>query len=191
MSVFDIAFRVVIGEEGDYANNPRDPGGETKFGISKRAYPALDIAALTCDEAKAIYRRDYWDVVRGDSLPPGLALLTFDAAVNSGPSRAVRWLQAACGASVDGIMGPETLAAAGKASLAALAEFQAQRLLFMAGLPTWPTFGLGWSRRVCRVLLAAIALARPPEPEESPKPELTLAGIEAVVRKVLLERESA
>jgi len=173
MTVFDQAFRVVVGEEGGYSANPADPGNwtggacgrgacnGTRYGVSAAAYPDLTIAALTLDAARAIYRRDYWDPVQGDSLPAPLALLVFDAAVNNGVARAVRWLQQAAGTTPDGAMGPHTLAAvaaqAGQGA-ALLAEFQAQRLVFMAGLPTWRTFGLGWARRLCRLPYAAISL---------------------------------
>ena len=175
MSAFDQAFRVVVGEEGGFTANPADPGNwtggacgrgqclGTRYGVSAAAYPGLAIATLTLDAARAIYRRDYWDLVAGDRLPPPLALLVFDAAVNNGVGRAVRWLQTAAGVPPDGAMGPRTLAAvaarAGQGS-ELLAEFQAQRLLFMAGLPTWRTFGLGWARRLCRLPYAAITMPR-------------------------------
>ena len=90
MSFFDAAFLLVVGEEGGYVNDPRDPGGETKYGISKRAYPALDIANLTLDQAKAIYRKDYWDALELGTKPWSIALLQFDAAVNQGQNFARR-----------------------------------------------------------------------------------------------------
>ena len=173
MSAFDQAFRVVVGEEGGYTANPADPGNwtggacgrgqclGTRYGVSAAAYPGVNIAALTLDAARAIFRRDYWDPVGGDGLPPPLALLVFDAAVNNGVGRAVRWLQAAAGIPPAGAMGPRTLAAvAAKPGQATelLAEFQAQRLLFMAGLPTWRTFGTGWARRLCRLPFAAVLM---------------------------------
>jgi len=173
MSVFEQAFRIVVGEEGGFTANPADPGNwtggacgrgaclGTRYGVSAAAYPGTPIATLTLDAARAIYRRDYWDRVQGDGLPPPLALLVFDAAVNNGVGRAVRWLQAAVGVVPDGVLGPRTLAAVGAKAgqgAALLAEFQAQRLAFMAGLPTWRTFGLGWARRLCRLPYAAIAM---------------------------------
>lgn len=85
MSFFPQAFTIVIGEEGGYTNDPQDPGGETKFGISKRAYPNLDVAQLTLPEAQAIYRRDYWDKLNLDVLSWEMGLILFDAAVNQGP----------------------------------------------------------------------------------------------------------
>jgi lysozyme family protein len=173
MSTFDQAFRFVAGEEGGYTDNPADPGnwtggrcgqGEcrgTKFGISAASYPDLDIASLTLDRAQAIYRRDYWDRVAGDQLPPPLALLVFDASVNNGPGRATRWLQVALGVSADGVIGPKTIAAVqAKAGQGAelCAEFQAQRLAYMARLPAWPSFALGWSRRLCRLPFLAMQM---------------------------------
>lgn len=137
----------------------------TRYGISAAAYPGTPIATLTLDAARAIYRRDYWDKVQGDNLPPPLALLVFDAAVNNGVGRAVRWLQTAAGVTPDGALGPHTLAAVGAKAgqgAALMAEFQAQRLFFMAGLPTWRSFGLGWARRLSRLPYAAISM--PPLP---------------------------
>lgn len=177
MAAFDQAFRIVIGEEGGLTTNPADPGNwtggacgrgvclGTRYGISAAAYPGLAIATLTLDAARAVYRRDYWDRVQGDSLSPPLALLVFDAAVNSGVSRAICWLQAAAGVAPDGVLGPRTLAAVGAKAgqgTALLAEFQAQRLMFMAGLPTWRSFGLGWARRLCRLPYDAVAMPATP-----------------------------
>ena len=146
---FDDAFATVIGHEGGYSNHPNDPGGETKYGISKRAYPHLDIADLTLDDAKAIYQRDYWNKVRGDELPDAIAVNVFDMAVNHGVKAAVKILQAAVGTDVDGVLGPQTLAAAWRSNpvLAAI-RLNASRLDFYTTLTTWSTFGRGWARRV-------------------------------------------
>ena len=171
MSAFEQAFTIIVGHEGGFSINPRDPGNwtggavgrgqcrGTNWGVSAASYPQLDIKGLTLDGARTVYRRDFWDRVRGDELPPPLALLVFDAAVNSGVSRAVRWLQGAAGTEPDGVLGPLTLAAARAGpSLDVMAEFQAQRLAFMAALPTWRTFGLGWARRLCRLPYQAIGM---------------------------------
>jgi lysozyme family protein len=172
MTTFEQAFAVVVGHEGGYDATRADPGnwtgsavgqGElrgTKYGISAAAYPTLDIADLTEAQAQAIYKPDYWDRVRGDALPPQLALLVFDAAVNNGVGAAVRWLQLAAGIGVDGDFGPETLAAVQAATdaTALCAEFQAQRMTFMANLPTWRNFGLGWARRLCALPWQAQAM---------------------------------
>lgn len=152
MSAFEEAFRLVIGHEGGYSNDPRDPGGETKYGISKRSYPRVDIGALTLEGAHRIYRADYWDKIHGDDLDPGLALVAFDAAVNNGVGQAVRWLQGAVGVKADGVIGPITLDALARADpQKVLVELHAQRIYMMAGLSTWKHFGRGWSRRLANL----------------------------------------
>lgn len=146
---FDQCFDKLISHEGGYVNDSRDPGGETKFGISKRAYPQVDIKALTLDAAKAIYKRDYWDRAQCDKLPPALAYLLFDAAVNSGIGQAIRFLQRALNLADDGVLGPLTLATVQRMDAESVAvRFLAQRLEFMTKLSTWDTFGKGWARRI-------------------------------------------
>lgn len=178
MTAFEQAFAIVIGHEGGYDTTQADPGNwtggavgkgklkGTAWGISAAAYPDLTIADLSQQDAAAIYRRDYWDHVHGDGLPPPLALLVFDAAVNNGVGRATRWMQSAVGTSPDGKIGPATLASiaatAQRIGGAALcAEFQAQRLNFMASLPTWRAFGLGWSRRLCQLPYQSMTMGAP------------------------------
>lgn len=151
---FDAAFERVIGHEGGLSDDPQDPGGLTKYGISKRAYPNEDIEKLTLDRAKEIYRRDYWDRIQGDQLPAWIAGQVFDAAVNSGVRQAGMWLQQAVGARPDGIIGAQTIATARRADPGtAVARFNALRLQFMTDLPTWPRFGRGWARRIASNLL--------------------------------------
>lgn len=146
---FDQAFELLIGHEGGYVHHPKDPGGETKFGISKRAYPNENIADLTLERAKAIYRRDYWDRVEADSLPPEIRFDVFDVAVNSGVGTAVKMLQRAAFAEVDGVLGPRTrLAIKSMNPLLLFARINGARLAFMADLPTWPAFGRGWAKRI-------------------------------------------
>src|SRR5690349_449891 len=105
---FDQAFEALLGHEGGYVNNPADPGGETKFGISKRAYPGEDIRNLTLDRAKAIYLRDYWGPAGCDAAPDAIRFDLFDMAVNSGIKAAMKCLQKAAGCGEDGILGPQT-----------------------------------------------------------------------------------
>jgi lysozyme family protein len=146
---FDQCFEKLIGFEGGYSNDNRDPGGETKFGISKRAYPSIDIKNLTRDGAKEIYKRDYWDRAQCDRLPPALAFLLFDASVNSGIGQAIRFLQRAVGAADDGILGPLTISAISRLDAESVcARFLGQRLDFMTRLSTWDVFGKGWARRI-------------------------------------------
>jgi len=86
------ALDFVLRHEGEYVNDPDDPGGETKFGISKRAYPNLDIASLTIEEARKIYKRDYWDAIRANFLFDGMDIAAFDSAVNCGVQKTQRWI---------------------------------------------------------------------------------------------------
>lgn len=150
---FDQAFERLLGHEGGYVNDPRDPGGETNWGISKRAYPNVDIKALTQDAAKAIYRRDYWAPVRADELPDIVRFDVFDAAVNSGVTQSAKWLQRAVGANPDGVIGAQTVAAARSAGTQLAANFNGYRLQFYTDSGNWPTYGKGWARRVASNLM--------------------------------------
>ena len=151
MMDFDVAFDRLIGHEGGYVNHPADPGGETNWGISKRSYPAVDIARLTREQAKTIYRRDFWDVV--GECHPAIKFQVFDFAVNSGISTAIRKLQAALGVADDGVFGPISRRALQAADTNdVLMRFAAQRLRFLASLSTWSTFGKGWTLRAAKQL---------------------------------------
>jgi len=148
---FDTAFGRLIGHEGGYVNNPRDPGGETKFGISKRSYPDVEIASLTIDQAKAIYLRDFWAPL-GEA-HPAVKFQVFDFAVNSGMQTALRKLQLAIGVADDGHWGPLSAAKlAGMDVNDVLMRFAAERLDFMRRLSTWSTFGAGWAGRIANDL---------------------------------------
>jgi lysozyme family protein len=109
---FEKYIDLVLKHEGGYTNDSDDLGGETKWGISKRAYPSLDIKHLSKDKAKEIYRRDYWEKNRCHLLPEGVDYIHFDTAINMGSGRASKLLQEAAGVTVDGIVGPMTIAAA-------------------------------------------------------------------------------
>jgi lysozyme family protein len=153
---FDHAVTHVIEREGGYVNDPRDPGGETKYGISKRTFPDLDIAALTIPQARDIYRARYWQPIRGDELPGPVAFVMFDCAVNQGVSRAVRTAQAVVNEAQDGVLGPMTLHALRAVSPAAFVEqYQAERIMHYASLTTWRHYGRGWSRRAFAVAMEA------------------------------------
>jgi len=146
---FDESFKKLIGHEGGYVNDPRDPGGETKYGISKRAYPNVDIKNLTLEGAKLIYKRDYWDKCRCDDLPDAVRFDVFDAAVNSGVKQAVLWLQRALDVVADGVIGNITLSMAMKIDEHLLSmKYNGTRLLFMTNLPTWPIYSRGWAKRI-------------------------------------------
>jgi lysozyme family protein len=144
----------LFGHEGGYVDDPRDPGGETRWGISKRAHPKENIKGLTKERAAEIYRTQYWTAIHGDELPEVIQFDLFDGAVNSGPENAVRWLQRALDVADDGKLGPITLAAAKQANPWALvARYNGERLMFLTKLSTWPTYGKGWSRRVATNLM--------------------------------------
>lgn len=149
MSSFERAFAFISKWEGGWVDDDQDPGGETKYGISKRSYPDIDIASLTREQAKKIYRRDYWLAARCDQLPEPLALVHFDCAVNQGIGRAAMFLQGAVGAAQDGVIGPATLAAVRDADMAsAVTEYCARRGRHYGNLSTFSRFGLGWMRRL-------------------------------------------
>lgn len=146
------AIELVLEHEGGYVNHPNDPGGETKYGISKRQYPHLDIATLTQQDAIQIYMRDYWDRIWGTQLPSPIAIVVFDTAVNSGVTRASRWLQKLSGATVDGKIGPRTVKAVYEWYMQnpeqAVNEYLDYRLEFLQRLKHWDSFKKGWTRRV-------------------------------------------
>ena len=154
---FEKAVELVLEHEGVLSDHSADPGGLTKYGISQRSYPNLDIASLTVEDAKAIYRKDYWDKIKGDLLPDGMATLVFDSAVNQGPARATKFMQTALGVDPDGIIGPRTLSAASRADLNKFAvRFGVERAMHYAKLPTFPIFGRGWMRRLFDVTIRVI-----------------------------------
>lgn len=149
--IFDAAFAQLIGNEGGYSKDPADPGGETKYGISKRSYPGEDIAGMTLDRAKVIYLRDYWGPAGCDAVPDILKFDLFDMAVNQGVKPAIKALQHAVGEQEDGVLGPLTIQAA--QSIRAdrlLFRFDAARLVHYAELndAMWLRFGRGLVRRV-------------------------------------------
>jgi len=148
---FDEAFDRLIGHEGGYSNDPRDPGGETNWGISKRSYPHLDILNLTREEAKVIYKHDFWEPL-GDA-PPAVIFQAFDFAVNSGIQTATRKLQQAIGVADDGHWGPLSAARLRGMDLSdVLMLYLAARLEYMTMLKNWPDAGKGWARRVAKNL---------------------------------------
>lgn len=165
---FDAALAAILHHEGGYVNHPKDPGGMTNLGVTKRVWEEwvgheVDekaMRALTPADVAPMYRKKYWDAIRGDELPTGVDYIVFDAAVNSGPGRAAKWLQSVVGAVPDGQIGPATLRAM-QSHLASdiIHAYQAKRLEFLKNLATWDTFGKGWKRRVAEVTSTASTLA--------------------------------
>jgi lysozyme family protein len=154
----------IFKREGGYVNDPDDAGGETKYGISKRSYPDVDIAGLTKDGAGQIYRRDFWERAYCGLMPAPLALLVLDAAVMSGPERAVKWLQVELGVKpATGNVGPITLDAleevATTGKLAALCNaYTEHRLRYYRSCRTYAKHGRGWDKRTRMTLNKALAL---------------------------------
>lgn len=155
----------VLAYEGGFVNDPRDPGGATNRGVTQRTYdafrrrsglPARSVRLLEAVERDAIYRGQYWDVVRGDDLPAGIDAAVYDYAVNSGPARAARALQGILGVAQDGVIGLQTLQAAAERKPAdVIAALCHERIDFMQRIRhpktralLWATFGKGWTRRV-------------------------------------------
>lgn len=163
---FNKAFELLIGNEGVLSLDRNDRGNWTsgkigvgelkgsKYGISAMSYPDVDIQSLTLDKAKEIYRRDYWDKLKADSLPSSINFDVFDTAVNSGVKTAITLLQRAVGVTEDGAIGQGTLLAANSINpLLVVIRFNAVRLKFMTDCKAWDTQGKGWARRISNNLL--------------------------------------
>lgn len=193
-SNFNEALRAVLVHEGGYANHPKDPGGATMKGVTQRVYDAYrrnnglevrSVRNISEAELNAIYYQQYWMIVRGDQLPGGLDYAAFDYAVNSGPSRAIKHLQSVLGVTVDGVPGNATLAAANSGDIAShINKLCDRRLAFVKDLPTWPTFGKGWTSRIAGVRSKALTMVerKPivetpvPIPQPTPPPEQVSKG---------------
>lgn len=149
MSSFQQVINRVLGHEGGYVNDPADPGGETKWGISKRSYPMLNIKSLTREDAIAVYFKDFWMPLKAERLHDGTAYQLMDSAVNSGISQSIRLLQRALDVADDGHFGPNSLAASQTMSESdQIMRFNAERIEFMTKLKNWPNHGKGWMRRI-------------------------------------------
>ena len=168
---FTPALKAVLAHEGGYVNHPRDPGGATNYGVTQRVYdgyrerqdrPLQSVRHIAKVEVSAIYQRQYWNAIRGDELPAGVAYVVFDGAVNSGPGQAARWLQRALRMNaVDGVIGEATLAAARNHPDhdKLIADMLALRMAFLRRLKTWDAFGRGWTSRVNEVRVRGQAWA--------------------------------
>jgi len=184
---------LVLQHEGGFVNHKDDPGGPTNRGVTQRVYdayrarnrqPARSVKHITDDELQAIYRFQYWDAVKGDDLPSGIDFAVFDFAVNSGPARAIRYLQMVLGVTVDSNIGQVTLKAAADAvPKSVIVDLCDKRLTFLRNLDTWATFGKGWKSRVDGVRKKALEMASgtpvaapaptpvaPPPPDVEPVP---------------------
>lgn len=169
MDNFPRAVEIILEREGVLSNDKFDPGGLTKYGISQKYHPEVNVAELTVDAAKLIYRQDYWNRVRCSELPWGLALMAFDSAVNQGVHFSVHALQLAVGTVPDGIMGGATVRASQKADVQkAVVAFKELRLTSYQESPNWGHFGRGWENRLNAVMMEAMT---EPVQETEPVPE--------------------
>ena len=165
---FQRALSLVLKHEGGWSDHPSDPGGATMKGVTLASFrqyvkatgTKADLRKITDEQLATVYRRHYWDAVHGAELPDGIDYAVFDFAVNSGPSRAAKYLQAVVGVTQDGRIGPATLKAVrSKASANVVNALCDKRMAFLQDLSTWKTFGKGWTRRVAAVRTEAIRMA--------------------------------
>ena len=154
---YEKCLEAILHHEGGYVNHPQDPGGETNLGVTKRVYEewggSKDMKDLLVEDVAPIYKKNYWDRVKGDSLPSGLDICIFDFGVNAGPGRAAKYIQTQIGTIADGGIGPNTLAKLNeylsKTPIEkAIRDYQSVRQDYYEQLSTFTTFGKGWTRRV-------------------------------------------
>lgn len=164
---FDLCLKHVLKSEGGFVHHKDDPGGRTNMGVTQEVWEDWVGKSVTEEEMKALttglvaplYKKRYWDLVKGDALPTGVDLCVFDYAVNSGVHRAAITLQRMVGAKEDGIIGPRTLAAVkAEEPDVLIRRYCDARLKFLQGLSTFATFGKGWTARVIRVEKDALEL---------------------------------
>jgi lysozyme family protein len=165
---FDKALAAVLVHEGGYVFNSRDPGGETNLGCTKAVWEehcghmvdTKTMKALTPADVGPLYKTKYWDKVKGDDLPSGVDYVVFDAAINSGPGRAAKWLQTCVNVYADGVIGNMTIQAVrNKDPKELINDYCAYRLAYLKMLQTWQTFGKGWERRVKEVNATALSMS--------------------------------
>ena len=164
---YEKCLEAILHHEGGYVNHPKDPGGETNLGVTKRVYQewggTKDMKDLLVEDVAPIYKKNYWHKIKGDSLPGGLDLCVFDLGVNAGPGRAAKYLQGQIGTMADGGIGPNTLAKLEEYLKftpveQAIKTYQESRLDYYKQLSTFETFGRGWTRRVEETTQMALKL---------------------------------
>jgi lysozyme family protein len=165
---FDAALKLVLKHEGGWSDHPSDPGGATMKGVTLANFRRFvkpdatksDLRKITDAQIAVVYRRHYWDAVLGAELPSGVDYAVFDFAVNSGPSRAAKYLQRIVGAVQDGKIGPATLKAVrARKAENVVTQLCDARLAFVQSLRTWSVFGKGWERRIADVKTTALKWA--------------------------------
>jgi len=164
---YDKCLETILHHEGGYVNHPKDPGGETNLGVTKRVYEdwggAKDMKDLTVEDVAPIYRKNYWDRMKCDDIPAGLDLCVFDFGVNAGTGRSAKYLQTMIGTVADGGIGPNTLRALdayidANGIEGAIKNFQEARQGYYESLSTFETFGRGWTRRVTETTELALSM---------------------------------
>jgi len=172
LSNWDKSFDMVIAHEGGFTNDERDPGnklpdgrkGSTMLGCTQANWEKYighevtqdDMKALKKEDVKPLYKKDYWDAVRGDDLPAGVDYAVFDFAINAGPAAARKMIQKALGVTADGSIGPATMKAIQEAEGKDLLDkFSHSKEAFYKSLPTFQTYGKGWLKRVADVQTSA------------------------------------
>jgi len=165
---FNRCLAIILHHEGGYVNHPKDPGGETNLGVTKRVYEDFggtkDMVDLTEDDVAPIYEKNYWGRMKCDNIPAGLDLCVFDFGVNAGPGRAAKYLQTMIGTVADGGIGPNTLKALDEYIEAeggvenAIRNYQEARQGYYESLDTFETFGRGWTRRVTETTELALEM---------------------------------
>ena len=167
LSNWDNSFKLMLKSEGGFVNHPSDPGGMTNLGVTKatwenwvgRESDEAEMRGLTPEKVEPLYKKKYWDAVRGDELPPGISYLCFDFAVNAGAGRSIKTLQTAVGVTPDGGFGPMTMAAVQAVDPIELIErFSQAKEDFYRSLNTFATFGKGWLNRVADVKVKASSM---------------------------------
>ena len=181
---FARALPIELTFEGGKVDDPADPGGRTNKGITQATYDRFrarkgmqrrDVFVITDDEVQEIYHDQYWNLIKGDQLPPGVDLVVMDGAVNSGPAQSIKWLQAALDVPADGLIGPTTLHAVNAAQDydALIARIIAKREAFLRTLSTFKHFGKGWLNRTLQVEQIGQAIATGSVGADNPQPVYT------------------
>lgn len=158
-AVWDRAFDLLMQNEGGYVNDPKDSGGETKYGISKKQYPDLDIQNLSLEQAKDIYHKDYWHRYKCDYLPDSISIALFDSVVNSSAKKMITLLQESLGVCADGVIGNQTIGACNRLpQKVTVNTFLDLRLKYLMTLKGWKYYGNGWGSRIERVRKCALSM---------------------------------
>ena len=164
---FETALEMLLEHEGGYVNHPKDPGGETNLGVTKRTWAKWldrdinegEMKELTPEDVADLYKKEYWDRLKCDNLPTGLDFFCFDWGVNSGTGRSAKALQRIISVAQDGAIGPKTLRALEDHNAKEVVDLMhSRRQEFYENLTTFETFGKGWTRRNKKALKQSIKL---------------------------------